>query len=149
VKTDRRKHQRFPVIKDLAEPVDLMLLDEPKRELPAVLTNLSAGGMSLMVFAHVSGDTRLKIVLNMPGLEGTELQGHVTWTAMKGETTTLGVAFGHISPEAAKRINHMAEAYQDCELKISFGLKDVCFKECSYWPLCHKPVKLKHHHQKT
>jgi hypothetical protein len=132
------------VIKDLAEPVDLILMEEPTRDIPAVLTNLSAGGMSLMVFAHVSGDTRLKIVLNMPGLEGVELHGRVTWTAMKGDTTTVGVAFNHVVPEAVKRITEMAEGYQDCELKISFGLKDVCFKECSYWPLCHKPVKLKH-----
>lgn len=144
MKTDRRKHHRFPVIKDLAEPVDLILMEEPTRDLPAVLTNLSAGGMSLMVFAHVSGDTRLKILLNMPGLEGVELQGHVAWTAMKGDTTNVGVAFNHVAAEAVKRINTMAESYQDCELKISFGLRDVCFRECPYWPLCHKPVKLKH-----
>lgn len=141
---ERRKHHRFPVIKDLAEPVDLILMDEPARDLPAVLTNLSAGGMSLMVFAHVSGDTRLKLLLNMPGLEGTELHGHVAWAAMKGDTTTIGVKFNHVTADSVKRINHMAEAYQDCELKISFGLKDVCFHQCSYWPLCHKTVKLKH-----
>jgi hypothetical protein len=140
---DRRSHNRFPVIKDLAEPVDILLMDGPAKELPAVLTNLSAGGMSLMVFAHVSGDTRLKIVLDVPGLEGLELLGHVRWTSMKGDTTTVGVQFNHLAAETVKRINHMAEAYQDCELKISFGLKDVCFHECSYWPLCHKTVKLK------
>lgn len=144
MKTDRRKNPRFPVIKDLAEPVDLILMEEPTRDIPAVLTNLSAGGMSLMVFAHVSGDTRLKIVLSMPGLEGMELHGRVAWTSMKGDTTSVGVAFNHVGAEVMKRINEMAEAFQDCELKISFGLKDVCFRECSYWPLCHKSVKLKH-----
>jgi len=144
VKTERRKHHRFPVIKDLAEPIDIFLMDEPARDLPAVLTNLSAGGMSLMVFAHVSGDTRLKLVLNLPGLEGIELHGHVTWTSSKGDTTMLGVAFNHIPHDTVKCINHMAEHYQDCELKLSFGLKDVCFRQCSYWPLCEKTVKLKH-----
>lgn len=154
---ERRSHHRFPLIKDLAEPVDLILMDAPpaekgaappkggpSRDLPAVLTNLSAGGMSLLVFAHVSGDTRLKMVLNLPGLEGLELQGHVKWTSPKGDTTAIGVQFNHLSHEIVKRINHMAEAFQDCELKIAFGIKDVCFRACAYWPLCHKPVKLKH-----
>ena len=144
MKTDKRRHTRFPLVKDLAEPVDLFLLDEPARELPAVLINLSSGGMALVVFAHVSGDTRLKITLNIPGLEGIELQGHVAWTEVKGDTTALGVRFNHIASEDSRRINQMAEAYQDCELKLSFGLRDVCFRECAYWPLCHKPVKLRY-----
>ena len=100
--------------------------------------------MSLLVFAHVTGDTHLKMVLNLPGLEGITLHGHVRWSTPKGETTLVGVQFNDLSHETIKRLNHMAEAYQDCELKISFGLKDVCFRGCLYWPLCHKPVKLKH-----
>jgi hypothetical protein len=141
---DRRSHNRFPVIKDLAEPVDIILTETPEKEIPAVLTNLSAGGMSLMVFAHISGDTHLKIILNMPGFEGVELKGHVRWTASKGDTTTLGVQFQHLPHETVKRITDMAEDFQDCELKMSFGLKDVCTRHCHYWPLCEKIVKIKH-----
>jgi hypothetical protein len=111
---------------------------------PAVMTNLSTGGMSMVVFAHVSGDTRLRIVLNVPGLEGIELNGHVAWTQFKGDTTTVGVRFSHVSHDSSHRITRMTEHYADCELKLSFGLRDVCFRECSYWPLCDKPVKLKH-----
>ena len=128
----------------MAEPVDLFILDEPARHLPAVLTDLSAGGMSLVVFAHVSGDTRLRIVLNIPGLPSLKLEGYVAWTEAKGDTTFLGLSFSHISPDDVKRINHMAEGYQDCELKLSFGLKDVCFRQCAYWSLCSKSIKLKH-----
>jgi hypothetical protein len=144
VKADKRKHKRFPVVKDLAEPVDLYILENPPREVPAVLTNLSSGGMALVVFAHVSGDSRLKIVLNLPGLEGVEVQGHVAWTDAKGDTTAVGVRFNHLSAEASRRINQMAEDYQDCEFKLSFGLKDVCYRECHYFPLCQKAVKLKY-----
>jgi hypothetical protein len=145
MKQDKRRHKRFPVMKDLAEPVDLFVMDGPTpKDLPAVLTNISCGGMSLVVFAHVQGETKLKLLLNVPGLEGLEFQGRVAWTHSKGETTTIGVQFNHITPEAVKRITRMAESFQDCELKISFGLKDVCFKTCHFWPLCAKPVKLKH-----
>ena len=76
-------------------------------------------------------------------IEGLELQGRVAWTEPKGETTVVGVQFLHVSAEAAKHINDMAEDYQDCELKLSFGLKDVCFKKCHYFTLCQKPVRLK------
>ncbi|MBI4397472.1 MAG: PilZ domain-containing protein [Elusimicrobia bacterium] len=143
MKDERRKHKRFPVIRDLAEPVELFVQDEHPREVPAVLTNLSVGGMSLVVFAHVTGDTRLKIILNVPGLEGVELNGHVTWEERKGDTTNVGVKFNHVSHDFTKRINLMAEDFQNCELKLSFGLKDVCFRDCTYWPLCGKAVRMK------
>jgi len=145
MKTDRRKHNRFPLIKDLAEPIDLFVQGEGKpRGIPAVITDLSAGGMSMVVFAHITGDTKLKLVINLPGVQGLEVEGHVAWTEAKGDTTAVGVQFTRISAEDSRHINHMAEDFQDCETKLSFGLKDVCFKQCAYWPLCHKPVKLKH-----
>jgi hypothetical protein len=128
----------------MAEPVDLFVMDQPPREVPAVLTNLSAGGMALVVFAHVSGDAKLKILLDVHGLENLELQGRVAWTEVKGDTTAIGVRFDHLSHDTVHRITKMAEDFQDCELKISFGLKDVCFRQCAYWTLCGKPVKLKH-----
>ncbi|HMU95810.1 MAG TPA: PilZ domain-containing protein [Elusimicrobiota bacterium] len=144
MKPDNRRHKRFPVLKDMAEPVDLFVMDQPPREVPAVLTNLSAGGMALVVFAHVSGDAKLKILLDVHGLENLELQGRVAWTEVKGDTTAIGVRFDHLSHDTVHRITKMAEDFQDCELKISFGLKDVCFRQCAYWTLCGKPVKLKH-----
>lgn len=144
MKPDNRRHKRFPVLKDMAEPVDLFVMDQPPREVPAVLTNLSAGGMALVVFAHVSGDAKLKILLDVHGLENLELRGRVAWTEVKGDTTAIGVRFDHLSHDTVHRITKMAEDFQDCELKISFGLKDVCFRQCAYWTLCGKPVKLKH-----
>lgn len=143
LKAEKRKHTRFPVLKDMAEPVDLFVMDHTAREVPAVLTNLSAGGMSLVVFAHVSGEARLKMVLDVHGLDNMELNGHVAWTEPKGETTTIGVRFDHLTHDNLRRINTMAEDFQDCELKLSFGVKDVCFHKCAYFALCAKPVKLK------
>jgi hypothetical protein len=144
LKTDQRKYKRFPVVKDMAEPVDLFLMDGHNHELPAVMTNISSGGMSLVVFASIHGESKIKLALNIPGLEGVQVEGRVAWTHPKGETTTIGVQFLHVTADNARRINRMAEAYQDCELKLSFGLRDVCFKDCGFWPLCAKTVKLKH-----
>ncbi|MBK8870420.1 MAG: PilZ domain-containing protein [Elusimicrobia bacterium] len=143
LKTEKRNHKRFPVLKDMAEPVDLTVMGPSAREVPAVLTNLSAGGMALVVFAHVSGESKLKLVLDIHGLEGLELHGRVAWTTPKGDTTAVGVAFEHLKKETVDRINQMAEDFQDCELKLSFGVKDVCFLKCHYFSLCGKPVKLK------
>lgn len=145
MKAERRKHNRL-VIKDLAEPIELFVLGEKNqpREVPAVLTNLSAGGMALVVFAHVTGDTKLKMDMKLPGMGSFSFEGRVAWNQPKGDTTQIGVRFSHVSHDDAKRINHVAEAYQDCETKLSFGVKDVCFRQCAYWSLCGKPVKLKH-----
>lgn len=141
--SEKRKQKRFPVMKDLAEPVDLILLESPPREIPSVMTNLSAGGMSVLAFAPVHGAAALQLVLNIPGLEGVKLDGKIAWQKPKGDTTQLGIEFHHVSEEAKRKIVRLAEAYQDCELKLSFGLRDVCFRACSYWALCAKPVKLK------
>ncbi|MBL8023248.1 MAG: PilZ domain-containing protein [Elusimicrobia bacterium] len=143
LKAEKRSHKRFPVLKDIAEPVDLFVMDPTVREVPAVLTNLSAGGMALIVFAHVSGNAKLKMLLDVPGLEGVELLGRVAWIAPKGDTTGVGVKFDHLKKETVDKINAMAEDFQDCELKLSFGVKDVCFRKCGYFSLCAKPVKLK------
>ena len=144
MKQEKRQHHRVPVVSNMAEPVDLFVMDGARpRDLPAVLTNISCGGMSLVVFAEMHGDTKLKMMLNVPGLEGFEVEGRVAWTHSKGETTTIGVQFNHVTPDAVRRINKLAEAYQDCELKLSFGVKDVCNKDCNFWPLCAKPAKLK------
>ncbi|MBL0058066.1 MAG: PilZ domain-containing protein [Elusimicrobia bacterium] len=143
LKEEKRNHKRFPVLKDMAEPVDLFVMDHPAKEVPAVLTNLSAGGMALVVFAHVSGNAKLKMMMDVHGLEGMELQGRVAWTEPKGDTTAIGVRFDHLKRETVDKINSMAEDFQDCELKLSFGVKDVCFRKCGYFTLCAKSVKLK------
>ncbi len=132
------------MIDDLAEPVELCVMGDHPYEVPAVITTLSAGGLSMLVFAHVAGDTRLKIVLDVPGLEGVEIEGHVVWAKHKGNISTVGVQFSRIDSAHAHQINKMAEDDQKCETERSFGVKDICYRECSYWALCSKPVKLKH-----
>ena len=43
---ERRKHKRFPIIKDLAEPIELAMVDsQHMSKIPGILTNFSAGGM--------------------------------------------------------------------------------------------------------
>lgn len=135
---ERRKHQRIPIIKDLAEPVNIIIMAEKPIEMPAVLTNLSAGGMCLVVFAHVIGNTKFKLVLNLKGVEGIELQCRVAWAESKGDTTVIGVSFFNMKHEDMKKINHMAEHFLDCETKRSFGIKDICDPTCNYWPMCVK-----------
>ena len=52
MKQDKRQHHRIPVVRNMAEPVDLFVMDGTHpRDLPAVLSNISAGGMSLVVLS--------------------------------------------------------------------------------------------------
>jgi hypothetical protein len=140
---ERREHRRTPILTELAEPVSLYVVDEPHWDAPAVLTDLSAKGMGLVVMAHITGKTEVQMTINLPGLEGVSVAGKIVWISSKGDTTRIGVSFSKISSSYASRINHMAEANGECDTKLSFGVKDVCFRECHFWPLCDKPVKLK------
>jgi len=140
---ERRKETRTVILEELAEPVSLYMIDEPHWSAPAVLTDLSSKGMGLVVMAHITGKTDIRMTINLPGLEGVTVEGKIVWLSSKGETTRVGVSFEKIAPQYVSRINHMAEANADCDTKLSFGIKDVCFRDCKFWPLCDKAVKLK------
>lgn len=71
------------------------------------------------------------------------IKGQVVRVEQKGESYLAGIHFTHIQPDDRTKLNQMALDYADCELKLSFGLKDVCFLKCGFLSLCEKPYKLK------
>ena len=73
---ERRKHKRLPVIKDLAEPIELTITDAHSGSvsiLPGVLTNLSAGGMDLVLLGTLSGKPTIKLNMHIPGFDHFEV----------------------------------------------------------------------------
>ena len=141
---ERRKHKRLPVIKDLAEPVELTIIDpHDARHLPGVLTNLSAGGMDLVLMGQIEGRPTFRLNMHLPGFDRFEVEGKLVWSRAKGATSVVGIQFTKIDADHAKQIVHMAEAYWDCENRIRQKAPMVCFHGCAYWELCSKPAKLK------
>jgi len=142
---ERRKHARLPIIHGVVEPVDLVYDDPsgPGKSVtqPAILSNLSAGGMRLMTFIEPPKGKILEMCLDMPGLGKVPVKGSISWIRGKGGVFLTGIAFTEISKHASQKITHMAEDYEDCETRISLKLPEVCVPNCRCQYLCNKPHK--------
>ena len=141
---ERRKHKRLPAIKDLAEPIQLTIVDNHSTKLlPGVLTNLSAGGMDLVLMGTIEGNPTFRMSIHLPGFTHFVVEGKMVWSRPKGSTTVLGIQFSKIDKDNASKLNHMAEAYWECEDRVRTRAPIVCFHGCTYWDMCEKPVKLR------
>jgi c-di-GMP-binding flagellar brake protein YcgR len=143
---ERRKHTRLPIIKDLAEPIEIVVSGKQPTSLPGILTNLSAGGLDLVLMGSLSETHQPKnlelSLSHIHGLHDLKVSGRIVWTREKGGTTLVGIEFTQIGAKHQKHINDMAKAYWECESRIEQGEFEICFRECAYWGLCSKPVKL-------
>ncbi|MBI5208915.1 MAG: PilZ domain-containing protein [Elusimicrobia bacterium] len=141
---ERRRHHRFSLVQGLIEPIVVRFdgKDSSSREQPAILTNLSAGGMSLVCFAEPPQAKRLDMVLSLPGLKALPITGRVARMSQKGQTWNVGIAFSKISAKHRDLINSMARDNLDCDTRISLSLPDACAPECKFHGLCMKPQKL-------
>jgi hypothetical protein len=140
---ERRKHKRFPSMHNLSKPIELIF--EPPATIthvPAVLINLSAGGMGLLTFVPIEANTIVNAKIDFKGLKIPSAQGRVMWALPKDESWRIGIKFTRINESDVHRINLMAEDYNDCEIKLSLGAKDVCFKKCHYWKLCDREERI-------
>ena len=149
---ERRKHKRLPVIKDLAEPIELTVTDplsKQVRHVPGVLTNLSAGGMDLVLLGAIEGKHAIRLNMHLPGFDRFEVEGKLVWSRMKESTSVVGIQFTKIDLDHAKQITHMAEAFWECEERIRAKAPTICFHGCTYWDLCEKPAKLKNFPKET
>ncbi|MBI4679434.1 MAG: PilZ domain-containing protein [Elusimicrobia bacterium] len=153
---ERRRHHRFSLVEGLIEPVTVRFdgssregcrcegRERPVRgvEQPAILTNLSAGGMSMVCFAEPPRARRLDMVLTLPGLKSVPIVGRVARMHQKGQTWNVGIAFTLLSPKHRNMINGMAQDNLDCETRISLNLPDSCAPKCAFHHLCVKPQKV-------
>lgn len=94
--TDRRRFQRFPVLEGMIEPITIALSGDSDsnknpRNQPAILTNLSAGGLSLILFIEPPRSKKLDLVLSIPGLAEVPVEGKVVRVLEKGQTFNVGM----------------------------------------------------------
>lgn len=109
---ERRKHRRIPVVKDFAEPVELAILNNHHLDkIPGVVTNLSAGGMDLVLMGKIEGNPDIRLNMRIPGFDRFEVEGKVIWSKQKETTSIVGIKFTKIDEKVANRINHMAQVY--------------------------------------
>ncbi|MFA6091689.1 MAG: PilZ domain-containing protein [Elusimicrobiota bacterium] len=154
--SERRKHRRFTVVHDLIEPI-VLRYSEPKgekaqgdivpkhlRTQPAILTDLSAGGMSLITFLAPPHTKIFKMTLTVPGLDHLPIEGKVVRVDKKGETYSVGIQFTKVAQKYQSQINRMAEDDADCQTRIELGLPDACEPHCMFHRMCSKSQKAQH-----
>lgn len=142
-RAERRSHQRFTLVEGMIEPITISLEDatSTSRSQPAIMTNLSAGGMSLVMFAEPPHTRMLDMVLSIPGLEDVPIEAKVVRVLEKGQTYNVGIAFTKISKKHQSKINGMAQDHADCETRISLGLPEACVQTCTFHEMCMKTQK--------
>ncbi len=134
---ERRKHRRFSVVEGMVEPITLELegSDNAMHKQPAILTDLSAGGISLLMFVEPPHTKSFAMTLSIPGLEGISIEAGVVRVHQKGETYSVGLAFRKIPKDAQRQIEKMAEDSADCQTRTSLGLPDACGSDCPFHSL--------------
>jgi c-di-GMP-binding flagellar brake protein YcgR len=134
---ERRQHRRFSVVEGMIEPITLEVdgFDAAARKQPAILTDLSAGGISLLMFVEPPHTKSFEMTLSIPGLEKVSIEAKVVRVHQKGETYGVGLAFVKIPKDAQKRIEKMAEDSADCATRVALGLPDACGDDCPFHSL--------------
>ncbi|MDD5021887.1 MAG: PilZ domain-containing protein [Endomicrobiaceae bacterium] len=136
---NKRRHHRFPVIKDFGHAVSI---GTEKETFPGIIINLSAGGMLLLMYSDMPIKKEVSLMINIPKMETKPISGEVIRSKLKNSMWEIGIEFRNIDTLDSKKINRMAIDFTDCETKITLGAIDICKKECSYYVLCDKKQKI-------
>ncbi|OGR90932.1 MAG: hypothetical protein A2992_04040 [Elusimicrobia bacterium RIFCSPLOWO2_01_FULL_59_12] len=137
---ERRRHPRLPLHLSVAKLVDFKFdgMDQPA---PAVLVDLSAGGLSMICFTPPQVTQDLTFRMSLPGLVSAKLKGKIIRARRKGETYQVGIVFTEFQDKWAHLIGKLAKAHIACENRLQQGDRHFCFRECAFWPLCQKEEK--------
>jgi len=142
---ERREHVRLPILHGILEPVELEFFAKgPNGEhtpQPAILIDLSAGGMRLITFLEPPHSKELNMILKLADVKEMPITGKISWVKQKGGVFMSGIIFSDISHDDKKRISDMAEDYVDCDTRIALKLPEVCVETCRAHGLCNKPQK--------
>ena len=147
--SEKRRFPRFAVVEGMIEPITINFSNgagddnkpEPRNQ-PAILTNLSAGGMSLILFLEPPRTKKLDMVLTIPGLAEVPVEGKVVRVLEKGQTFNVGIMFTKISKKHETAISAMAQDHIDCDMRIELTLPDACVPDCKFAAMCGKPQKM-------
>ena len=143
-KAERRQHRRFTVVEGMIEPITLDMGTEHGHSQPAIMTDLSAGGLSLLMFCEPPHTKSLQMLITIPGLDRVPVEAAIIRVLQKGETYSVGLSFTKISKKIQDRIAAMADDNADCETRVSLRLPEACVPDCSFHTFCAKPVKAPH-----
>ncbi|OGS38353.1 MAG: hypothetical protein A2551_07105 [Elusimicrobia bacterium RIFOXYD2_FULL_34_30] len=135
---EKRKIKRFPVLYHLVKPV--LIVREGKSqepELPAIMANLSAGGMALVTFSPLSIGEKLIISFKLKDIQMENVKAKIVRCENKGGACIIGIQFEEIDKKLADKLCKMADDFDACRTRLLTGEKNACKKDCSYYAHCH------------
>lgn len=138
--TERRRHPRLPMHLSVAKLVDFKF-DGLDQAAPAVLVDLSAGGLAMICFAMPQITQELTFRLSLPGLVNAKLKGKIIRARRKGETYQVAIEFTEFQDKWANMIGKLAKAHVACDERLNQGDRNFCFKDCAFWVMCSKEEK--------
>ncbi|MDO8733732.1 MAG: PilZ domain-containing protein [Elusimicrobiota bacterium] len=139
---EKRKSKRFPVLYHLIKPV-LIRTQDSKAGIssPAIMVNLSTGGMALLTFSPLPVGKNILISFDLKDLKIDNVKSRVVRVENKEGSYILGIQFLNLKKEIADTINKLADDFDSCETRILLGEKPVCRKGCSYFEHCQRIAK--------
>lgn len=139
---EKRKSKRFPVLYHLIKPVLIRTQgSKAGRASPAIMANLSAGGMALLTFSSLPVGKNILISFDLKDLKIDNVKSRVVRVENKEGSYILGIQFLNLKKEIADAINKLADDFDSCETRILLGEKPVCRKGCSYFEHCQRIAK--------
>ena len=139
---EKRKSKRFPVLYHLIKPVLIRTQgSKAGRASPAIMANLSAGGMALLTFSSLPVGKNILISFDLKDLKIDNVKSRVVRVENKEGSYILGVQFLNLKKELADVINKLADDFDSCETRILLGEKPICRKGCSYFEHCQRVAK--------
>jgi hypothetical protein len=128
---ERRRHPRLPLHLSVAKLIDFQC-EGQDQTIPAVLVDLSAGGLSMVAFALPRLTQKVTFRLDIPGLVNAQLHGHVVRATRKGETYQVAVAFDEFKEQWTHMINKLIHSIKECDERWNQGDRTHCPKDCAY-----------------
>ena len=140
---EKRKHKRFPTISLIKEIVIEAPSIDIEDSVPAIMFNLSAGGIAIITFVDVPEKSMINIKFNLPGLKLDNIEGEIVRVEKKRSTYLIAISFRNIKKSLQDKIRRIANDFDICKTRILRGEKKICFKECGYYKMCTKSIKIK------
>src|SRR5688572_11225451 len=109
---ERRRHPRLPLHISVVKMVDFECEGLSQ---PAVLVDLSAGGLSMICFALPPMSQKVTFRLSLPGLVNAKVHGRVVRAHRKGETYRVAVEFTEFQEQWAHLVAKLVKSLQICQ----------------------------------
>ena len=105
------------------------------------LIDLSAGGLAMLIKDRIPAKSKFHLEMTFPDHTHIVSDIKVCHAIRRKNGFFTGIEFINIPPYMIKKIEKMAEDFNNCEGRIVAQKKDVCDLKCAFFTLCDKPEK--------